>query len=197
MGTVFGGVRKWQDWKWRLASVVLSGASASLLGGCPIGAELEDPMRFADRYYPPAAGGSAGTGGMPGGGIDPGCDYATVLMNSCAMSHCHGRSKLAKLDLRPDEGLVARLYDVPALHEGIDCSQTAVFQACARPTEPAACLPFNDALLVDSSNVENSWILKKINGTSAGCGDPMPYDLTIEEADRACLEKFIRAVAAR
>jgi hypothetical protein len=152
-------------------------------------------MRFADRYQPP---GAAGSGGMGSTGVVVDCDYAKVLADTCATSGCHNnRTHIAELILTPDDGLIDRIYDVPTTHLDIDCGTNGEYRECDWPSEPAACFPFADALLVDSRNPGDSWLLKKLNGTSGGCGERMPPSgYSLDEAERACLEKFIRAAAA-
>lgn len=154
-------------------------------------------MRFRDRYYPP--GGGSGGSGVVDAGVPLDCDYATALAENCSTSGCHStKNQVAGLALTPDDGLIARIYGVPSTHSEIDCGANGVYQECDWPNEPAACFPFADALLVDPGNPDESWLLKKINGTFGGCGEAMPPSgVALDAAARACLEKFVRAVAAR
>lgn len=156
------------------------------------------------------AGGSAGSGGgsatagtggsAPSGGglLAVGCDYVTVLNQSCSRSACHNdRSAVSGLDLTPTplEGLVGRLKDIPAGHREIDCSPGGPFVECV----PATCPAPGSALLVDSANPDDSWILKKLTGTHDDCGLPMPVapgDQHFDASGMACIEKLVRAIAA-
>jgi len=182
-------------------------AAALTLAGCPVGADLEDPERFAvggTGGTTAASGGTAGSGtsgsgGTAGSGLgtpDPGCDYVTVLNSNCARTACHNtRSKISGLDLTPDANLAARLKDVPATHGDIDCSNGGVFMACV----PESCASFGDAPLVDSANPDNSWILHKLNATHNDCGLEMPIppgDTGFDATRLDCLDKLVRAIAA-
>lgn len=151
-------------------------------------------MRFRDRYYPPG-----GSGGMLDPGIVVDCDYVAALSQNCSKSGCHHvRNNAAGLNLTPDDGLVARLYGIPSTHSQIDCGTNGLYQECDWPNEPAACFPFANALLVAPGNPDESWLLKKINGTFGGCGEAMPPSgVALDETARACIEKVVRAVAAR
>jgi hypothetical protein len=192
-------------------------AAAVTLAGCPAGAELEDPERFAigTGGTGPATGGTGpATGGMgPATGgtagnatagtsgtltvvCDGGADYVTTLNSNCAKSGCHNsRSVVAGLDLTPNADLVMRLKDQPATHGEIDCGSGGVFMECIPTTCPAP----GGALLVDSDNPDESWLLRKVNGTHGECGDSMPIppgDVGFDDARKACLDKLVRAIAA-
>jgi hypothetical protein len=138
------------------------------------------------------AGGSAGSGGSTTGGsgssagsgggastgsggefLGVGCDYVTVLKTNCARAGCHNaRTAVAGLDLTPTPaaGLVARLKDQPASHAQIDCGNGDPYFECV----PASCPAPGSALLVDSANPDDSWILRKLTGTHNDCGSQMP-----------------------
>lgn len=182
------------------------------LAGCPVGAELEDPERFGlgvggsgpgTGGTGPSTGGTGGnaTGGTSGTGMlnvvcDGGADYVVTLNQNCATSGCHrGTRAVAGLNLVPDADLVTRLKDVSPTHGDIDCGTGGVFMPCV----PATCPPPGDALLVDSASPDDSWLLRKINGTHGVCGDTMPIppgDKNYDDIRKACLDKLVRAIAA-
>lgn len=175
------------------------------VAGCPAGAELEDPQRFAvgTGGAGPSTGGTGPTAGSSGSGsggmftfqCDNGADYVATLNANCARTGCHNeRSAIGGLDLTPNAGLHGRLKNVVATHSEIDCGN-GVFMECI----PASCPPPGDALLVDSMNPDDSWLLKKINGTHNDCGFAMPIapgDVGFDEPRKACLDQLVRAIAA-
>jgi hypothetical protein len=137
----------------------------------------------------------AGTGSMQAFPTLPDCDAVkalTVGPAACAQLGCHkGPYSEAKLDLTPNAGFVGRVKDVAATHLNIDCADG---MECATP--PAAC-PKGDKL-IDSANVDNSWMLHKLNGTQTGCGDAMPPpDYAIDDAGKACIVELVKAIAAQ
>jgi hypothetical protein len=198
-------------------------AAPVTLAGCPVGAELEDPDRFPQigtggtgpgtGGTGPATGGTAGSGtagtagsgtaGSGGGGIvtpnvtcDGGADYVVTLNENCARSGCHkGARGVAGLDLIPDAGLAMRLKDKPAGFTDIFCGNDECL--------PATCPPAGSALLVDSENPDDSWVLQKMNGTHNACGEVMPVAPgdnpsdggPFDAARKACLDKLVRAIA--
>jgi hypothetical protein len=161
---------------------LLVGASfLVVLSGCPGGGELEQP----GKYFPDDAGmepAEAGTLMVP-------CDYVAAL-ETCAKTGCHkplGGSVIAGLNLVPDDDLVSRLKDVRATFGDLYCGT----MPCA--TIPTACP--TGALLVDSKDPAQSFLLRKLNDP-LGCGDKMPppgYQYTDDE--RACLELMVQAIA--
>jgi hypothetical protein len=199
-------------------------AAAVTLAGCPVGAELEDPERFAigtggtgpgTGGTGPATGGTAGSGtagsgtagsgtaGTGGGMLEVTCDgvdYVEVMNKNCAVnSGCHkatgARLGVADLNLTPDAGLVMRLKDMPAGFKEIDCGAPGPYMECI----PAGCPTASGALLVNSLNPDESWILKKLNATHGECGFEMPQSPGTTDFDavrKACVEKVIRAIAA-
>jgi hypothetical protein len=204
-------------------------AAAVTLAGCPVGAELEDPNRFAigtggtgpgTGGTGPATGGTAGSGtagtagsgtagsGGAGGIVTPnvtcdgGADYVATLTENCARTGCHNtRTAVAGLDLTPNADLAMRLKNQPAGYAEIDCSMGGPYVECV----PATCPPPGDALLVDSANPDNSWLLRKLNGTHNACGVVMPVSPgdrppapagPFDDARKACLDKLVRAIAA-
>jgi hypothetical protein len=152
-----------------------------MLAGCPGGGELEQP----EKYFPK----DAGIGPVEGGTLMVACDYAAAL-ETCAKVGCHkplGSSVIAGLNLVPDDGLVSRLKDVPATFADIWC----VNMACT--TIPTACP--TGALLVDSKDPEQSFLVRKLNDPLE-CGDKMPPPgYAFSEDQRACLELMVQAIA--
>jgi hypothetical protein len=49
--------------------------------------------------------------------------------------------------------------------------------------------------LIDGTNVENSWLLNKINGMQGACGERMPAGGILNQAERQCLTNWVRCVA--
>jgi hypothetical protein len=80
------------------------------------------------------------------------------------------------LDLVSD-GVEGRLVDQDAPHEDV--------------TDPAACK--DGELLINTQNIEESWMLKKINKTHDGCGVGMPVSGRFPAADKDCLSEWIRS----
>lgn len=139
------------------------------------------------------------------------CPYTATVANYCSKGGCHGTSKAGGLDLRLNVGLISRLVDQPAIHR-ITCGLSDVCDRNATPPTCASCAtcPSGGALLIDSTNVDNSWILTKMaayfppmsgsSNVSIGCGDQMPSLLTsgisaYSQADKDCLTKFFRKIA--
>jgi hypothetical protein len=182
--------------------------------GCPGGAELENPDAWAGRFggnsggAPPATGGTTTGGGTTGGTGGTGTtnwviDLTTIPCNNgqnadqvikadCAKGGCHkGALAAASLDLSQNQAKNTK--DVPATHEGIQCSATGEpYMECVPTTCPTG------ARLVNSANPDDSWVLKKIHGTANGCGDTMPDDAyAAANADKvACIDAAFRAIAA-
>jgi hypothetical protein len=201
------------------------------LAGCPTAADLEDPGRFPALDAGDTGGTSMGTGGTSvsgtgggGGGGPVGCDHALPDVNDpeimcnytaavgsyCSKGGCHGTAKAGGLDLRLNPGFISRLVDQPAIHR-ITCNISDVCDRMAMPPTCAKCsmCPSN-ALLIDSTNVDNSWVLTKMaaymppmggsTNVDIGCGDQMPSLLTsgidgYAQADKDCLTKFFKKIA--
>gem|GEM_PF-5089694 len=79
-------------------------------------------------------------------------------------------------------GLNARLKDVRATHGDL---APAIANDCG-----------TDDLLINSNDVEASWLLKKIRGQQRSCGTAMPPTGGLDEAERACIARFVSCVAA-
>jgi hypothetical protein len=139
----------------------------------------------------------AGTGGY-GAGID--CDAQVALSKSCARTGCHSAlDHYADLDLSNAAAIAAQMVDRPATHGDINCAAVGMpFRECTPSELPAGC-PTN-ALLIDSANFEESWVIKKLHGDES-CGDPMPLppgdsiSNGWSDARRTCLEAFFRSLA--
>jgi len=169
-------------------------------GGCPMGADLENPERFAvygagatgaTGGTPPTAGmggssgspagGTAGaTAGAAGGAVVDcsgfSCDVNEALLKSCGRTGCHSAAaKFADLQLT-DCTSAAAMLNKPATHGDIDCSvPPEPFRPCEPAELPATCPP-SGALLIDGTTFENSWVLKKLDPAFVpdSCGAPMP-----------------------
>lgn len=155
-----------------------------------------------------AAGGTAGsaTGGT-GGSTDvvllvPNCDYVQAL-KSCTTLGCHAATyPAAGLNLVPDANLVARLKDVPARHEDISCTGPADPSCTCNSSSftcspaPSSCPAPGSALLVDSANYSQSWIITKLEQTDPGCGIQMPDGAYRAPGDKSCIEQLVQAIAA-
>lgn len=199
-----GKRRPRKTWSWRFASVAVS-STALLSSGCPVTVHTEPPADLGSTGGAAGSAGATGGAGAAAGAAPPpiappavDCEIEAVLLDHCGPG-CHSPGvRRAGLDLTYDSGLVGRIKDVQATHREIACNQPGeAFRECMPPTEPAACVPFVNARLVDSANVEESWILKKVNGTHGGCGMKMPavptgYGGWVHD----CLQEFVRAVAA-
>ena len=105
----------------------------------------------------------------------------TVLTRVGSCPLCHGKSlMLGGLDLE-SPGVAARLKDVPAKHIEI--------------VPPSSQCPVGDKL-IDSANVEQSWILKKLSGQQGTCGEAMPLPGALSTSDLGCMTTWIRCIAA-
>ena len=145
------------------------------------------------------SGGSSGAGGSAvAAAFQAACaDYLNIVTTDCAHLGCHaGPNATSQLDLSPDTGLPSRVKDVPAKHLNITCSPPGadIVECTSVPAAPA---PAN-ALLVDSSNWQASWIIAKLRAMSTGCGDTMPdAEYLTEKTDRElCIERLVQAIAA-
>lgn len=140
-----------------------------------------------------ATGGSGGGSStpLPDPALDIGCDYKAIIGSDCAKVGCHkGALSAAHLNLSKTDFLVTTLKDVPATFLEIQCSGPGEpYSECV----PAACP--SGALLVDSANWEQSFMLMKLRGTQNGCGESMPYQGSLDPAKEACLETLIYTVA--
>jgi hypothetical protein len=187
---------------------------ALVLSGCPEGADLENPDAWAGRFSTAGTGTSmGGTGGTPPGVVldwttvtcDPTFDVtsntqpaaADFISTTCAKAFCHGKSFVAGLDLRIDDGFAMRIKDIKATHGSIACKDD-VTQVCV----PASCPPTGMVKLVDSQDPTMSWMIAKATGGpmvggADGCGDPMPPTSGLTtDLQKQCLTNVVNAVAA-
>lgn len=189
------------------------------LSGCPGGAELEDPGKFGIAGTPAtgsggttSAGGTTGSGGTGGGAtggtagtmLTVNCTGTTydVALKSCTGPGCHAASyPAAGLNLVADANLVTRLKDVPAQHKDISCSGATDTSCTCDPNSftcsppPSTCPTANSALLVNSANYQQSWIITKLEQTDPMCGIQMPDGAYKSPADKACIEAMVQAIA--
>jgi hypothetical protein len=214
-------------------------AVAATLGGCPYGAELENPEQNKQYFSGApgvggAMGGSAGvatggagaaqggTAGAPIGGAGAGTaggagmgsgtwtwncavDVRQALKDNCARAGCHSASfPAAGLTLVDPATFRATLVDKPATYTDIDCDDTAMFRACT-PDEAVTVKGCTEgAKLIDPNNLDASWVLKKIDGQHATCGDAMPiapgnsptYGWDAAGMRKTCFIDFFRSLAA-
>jgi hypothetical protein len=182
-------------------AIVLTFTSLITLGGCSSSGDDDTSgsggTGSGTGGSAPVAGtgnSGAGTGNMQAIPTLPDCDPVKALTmggGACAQFGCHkGPYSEAKLDLTPNAGFVSRVKDVAATHLNVKCADG---KECATP--PAAC-PTGDKV-IDSTNVDNSWMLHKLQSTQTGCGDAMPPpDYPIDDAGRACLVELVKAIAA-
>jgi hypothetical protein len=198
------------------AAAITCLALAVGLSGCPIAADLENPLRFDALPKPGGTAGAAGTGSVDcvqalPATTDPAiaCDYTSFTRTHCARGGCHNAQfKSAGLDMNLDDGLlIARLVDVPARHGSITCSGTTetCIPGAATCDNCSACVA-ND-LLINKTTFADSWMVKKIDAFNVDnvqevvqmqCGTAMPYmpgntGFTAERRD--CLKKFFEWIA--
>jgi hypothetical protein len=184
------------------AAVALAGMGIAFNGGCAMSERLgAGPLGEGGNAGDDsgAIAGLSGSGGSPLGAYTS-CDARTALAKSCGFVGCHAGSRpIGDLNLLPDDGLVARLKDVPASLQDLDCDPTDIFVECT--STPPECVPYVGALLVDSANPDASFILTKLGGRS-GCGNQMPLapgnmaSQGWNDERRACIEELVRAIAA-
>lgn len=193
--------------------------------GCPGGAVLEEPERFpqylagAPGAGAPGAGaggsepvagaagaggavaGASGSGGVPGaGGTGLSCDITVAMKENC-LTGCHTAAvHYANLDFSNVAIVAMQMVDKPALHIDLGCNAVgAQFRQCT-PEELTAlgCPP--GALLIDSKDFEQSWVVKKLDGEQLGCGDAMPLppgnavSRHWDAARKTCLLEFFRSL---
>jgi len=203
----------------------IAAATASLLvaitaGGCPMGAELENTERFPPFVGATGSGATTGTGGSAGAtagvagaagaaGYAPGCggfscDVNDALLKSCGRPGCHAATApWAGLPLTTCAD-AALMVDRAAMHGDIDCAAPGeMFRACTPAELPFTCP--TDVMLIDSRNVDNSWVLRKLDPAfvADSCGDPMPAppgnstaaSVGWSEERRLCLMEFFRSLA--
>jgi hypothetical protein len=201
-------------------------AVAVTMGGCPVGAELENPERFDTGVVGTGGagptggtGGSAGTtGGASGsgaagtagaaagsagtGGATFSCDVTEALTKSCGRTGCHSAAvHYADLTLIDPATVAEQMVGKMGTHGDIDCAPAGEpFRECMPNELPSDCATAGP--LIDPANVDNSWVLKKLDPAYAlNCGAKMPAppgdsaSNGWSEARRQCLIDFFRSLA--
>ncbi|HVU01422.1 MAG TPA: hypothetical protein VHE30_06705 [Polyangiaceae bacterium] len=122
-----------------------------------------------------AAGGCAGTleGDEASYRIvpEPGCDVVPVFEAHCASPACHGGST-------PQQGLDLASIGVRSRLLGVHSKSTGC----------------EDRFLVDPADVNESFLLEKLESGSPSCGDPMPLTGEISDDEKACIRTWAVAV---
>ena len=141
------------------------------------------------------SGGASGNSVMPQGGksllpeiSDPYAQESCysvcaeeILRDPTGCKLCHGTALAASGLNLESLGRIARLKDVPAKHADLPMGQ-------------AADCPTGDKL-IDSVNVNQSWLLKKIRGQQGDCGTQDPPTGALNQPDMACLTSYIECIA--
>jgi hypothetical protein len=167
------------------------------LGGCPGGAELENPDQNM-QYFSGAPGvggttGGAGQGGSPTGGAGTAGGAGTgsanwtwncatplegpmgALKQNCARGGCHDQtSRYAGLNLTDPSTIRGQMVDQIATHGDMSCGTPGMTHVCTPDEIVALGCPL-DVKLIDSANFSNSWVVAKINQTHGNCGLYMPF----------------------
>jgi hypothetical protein len=156
---------------------------------CGCATELDNPEAYVNPFggnggaSGSANGGTSGGGTANGGGGSGGapatCDAPTLvfqvdgMQGGCNGAACHVQGGAFPPDLVSAD-VADRLVDVPS--EGQFCS---------------------GQLLIDSQNIENSLILKKLVADPE-CGDQMPFGLDPLSDEKAqCIRTWIQSVVAQ
>jgi hypothetical protein len=145
---------------------------------------------FAGNNALAGSSASAGNGAASGGPAS----VANVCETPCAVQIfsqeltlcklCHG-NVLASSGLNLEQAsFTKRLKDVPAKHGDLAAGMNA-----------ADC-PVGDKL-IDSTNPEASWLLKKITNQQGNCGTSMPSTGMLKPDQMACLNRYVHCVAAQ
>ncbi|HLV66598.1 MAG TPA: hypothetical protein VKY73_12335 [Polyangiaceae bacterium] len=156
--------------------------------------ELEDPARFTGSALgaggsaggvtgsggTTGSGGSAGTAGSGGSGPDTATCWLNIVRTQCLICHASAATP-GKIDLSgTGPQIAARLRDVPPTNDAV--------------ADPESCLPGEK--LIDPNNVDNSVLLKRLNGTQS-CGSRMPSGLSaLSAAQLTCVRTWVESVAA-
>jgi hypothetical protein len=161
---------------------------ALTLVGCPVGAELDDPLK-----YDPTKTGVTQNPQETTGGVGISCDTCGIdaAMATCDGSVCHGGppgtvSGSAFLGGGLDLFSPTRdsdLLDRPATYLGVPAAD---LPNCPEPPE----------LLIDSQNPEQSLMSTKVYAMYS-CGSAMPaIDMDeITDADRQCIRDWVMCLA--
>jgi hypothetical protein len=154
-----------------------------------------------------AAAGAAGTAGTGAGTWTWTCaeDVTVALKKNCSRAGCHSTlDKYANLDLTSPAAIAAQMVDKPATHGDIACQPAGQpFRACTAEELTALGCPPN-AMLINSQNVEASWVITKLMGMQGECGDVMPIapgnsptnGWDAEGVRKQCYIDFFKSLAA-
>jgi len=150
--------------------LVLAALVPSLLAGCA--GDLENPERFTGGIGDLDGGTNADA--STGDGCPPDLDLDALFEDRCGTSVCHeGDGAGGGVDLISD-GVAARLVDVPA-------------------TGKDDCVP--SSVLVDSSDLDASYMLEKLTSSRPECGDPMPLlQAQLTAGEVACVREWAAAL---
>lgn len=138
----------------------------------------------------PASGFGSARGilaGIEAGSSAPRCESEclnSIIYAPAGCKLCHSPTlKSSGLDLE-SSGLTERLKDIRAKHD--DRRSPILESDCAR----------NDKL-IDTLDIEASWLLKKIRGQQGNCGTPMPQVGSLTDLEKACMAEYVTCVAGR
>jgi len=155
---------------------------------------------------PGESGGTAGSVdfsscSQPLGWLGLTCNVEHSVGQQCARGGCHdANTQIARLDLTPNEFLVARVLNVPASFGGIEVNGV--------PCVPVGCPEPGTKLLVDAENPLASWVIEKMEpfppgsseNTDIGCGFDMPMPpgtAHYTEEAKQCLRTLFLAIAGK
>ncbi|MFO7179997.1 MAG: hypothetical protein DIU78_014970 [Pseudomonadota bacterium] len=192
--------------RWRTGVALLLAVAAS--AACA--AELEEPSRFtpggglstggstigSGGFTGGTTGGTAGSGGTTGGTAGSGgtagggsgspipaetaACWESIVTMKCFFCHFNANTP-GKLDMSGGSAEhAARMKNVPATNDSV--------------ANPGTCAPGEK--LIDPINVDNSVLLKRLNGTQS-CGSSMPQGLApLTAAEMTCVRNWVMSVAA-
>ena len=107
---------------------------------------------------------------------EPGCNVVPIFAQRCGNPVCHGgATPPGGLNLA-SEGVRSRLVGVAAT--GTGCDSGAVGR-----------------VLIDTSDVDKSYLLEKIESTTPQCGGTMPLTGRLTDAEKACIRTWATALA--
>jgi hypothetical protein len=171
------------------------------LSGCPVAARLENEDRFDILREGPVDCNQP----LPDGPSVVGCGYDALVRKHCASSGCHNRAAAADLDLTPDPLLIARILEVPSQHR-IDCPGVGQCDLATPQCDRCTVCPPDD-LLLNKTNVAESWIIRKMERFNVDtpntaqnfeCGSAMPLapgNSGFTAETRTCLTDFFTWIA--
>lgn len=127
-----------------------------------------------------------GSGGNPPVNSDY-CDARPILETSCEGRACHGD---------PGGDAFAMNFNNPP--DGMTIGESLLDREAENydlASDSDACPTDDPELIINSSNPDESLMLKKVLGTHA-CGDKMPPGSSVPQEDIDCLRDWITGVAA-